>query len=69
MTLAIFSAFANSPCSTQQLNKLLIYGDRIRVLYLRNLMISFSLTDFFAFKDRITIVTHSSVVGLKKKDF
>ena len=69
-TSVILSAFGNSLCSTQQLNKLLIYDERIRVLYLRNLMlISFSLTDFFAFKERITVVTSSGVVGVKKKKF
>ena len=69
-TSAIFSVFKNLPCSTQQLNELPIYGERIRVPYLRNLvLISFFLTIFFAFKKRITVATSSGVVGVKKRNF
>ena len=32
------------------------------------MLISFSLTEFFDFKERITVVTSSGVVGVKKKN-
>ena len=70
MTSAMFSVFGNSPCSTQQLNKLLMYGERIRVPYLKNLvLISFSLTVFFAFKERIEVATLFRRSWREKKDF
>ena len=33
------------------------------------MLISFSLTDLFAFKEQITVATSSGVVGVKKKNF
>ena len=69
-TSAMFSAFENLPCSTQQLNKSLMYGKRIKVLYLRNLMLLlFSLTDLFDFTEQITVVTSSGVIDMKKGIF